>query len=124
MCRKTFKMRGLARARQQRYGQAHGGTQKLEHLEYPDRISAALDAEEQSLRLLFSHVKTFAVGHGCAAGWNDPAGDATTGIRTESLPSYEIKPIVPRQVENLDLAMEELAAESDKPATLWTAPQN
>ena len=87
-------------------------------LEYPDRIGAAVDAEEQSLRLLFSHVKTFAVGHGCAAGWSDPAGDATTGIHTESLPSYEIKPIVPRQVENLDLAMEELATDSGESATL------
>ena len=87
-------------------------------LEYPERIGAALDAEEQSLRLLFSHLKTFAVGHGCAAEWNDRAMDATTGIRTESLPSYEIKPIVPRQIENLDLAMQELSADSVKAVKL------
>jgi len=87
-------------------------------LEYPERIGAALDAEEQSLRLLFSHLKTFAVGHGCAAAWNDPSEAATTGIRTDSLPSYEIKPIVPRQIENLDLAMQELSADSAKAVTL------
>lgn len=87
-------------------------------LEYPDRIGAALDEEEQSLRLLFSHLKTFAIGHGCAAEWNNPAGDATTGIWTESLPAYEMKPIVPRQIGNLDLPMEELARDSEKPAFL------
>lgn len=87
-------------------------------LDYPDRVGVALDAEEQSLRLLFSHVKTFAVGHGCAADWKDPVGDATTTIRTESLPAYEIKPIVPRQIENVDLAMQDLAGESGKAVAL------
>ena len=61
------------------------------------------------MRLLFSHRKTFAVGHGCAAEWNDPTGSTTTGIRTESLPSYEIEPIIPRQIGNLDLAMQDLS---------------
>jgi hypothetical protein len=87
-------------------------------LEYPERIGPALDAEEQSLRLLFSHLKTFAVGHGCAAGWDDPAGDATTGIHTETMPCYEIKPIVPRQIENLDLAMQALSLNGDNSVTL------
>lgn len=83
-------------------------------LEYPDRLAAAQDTEEQSLRLLFSHLKTFAVGHGCAADWNDPTEESTTAIRTESLPAYEIKPIVPRHIANLDLAMQELASDSEK----------
>ena len=83
-------------------------------LEYPDQIGIGLDEEEQSLRLLFSHLKTFAVGHGCAANWNGGAGDATTGIRTESLPAYEIEPIVPRHIESLDLAMDDLAVDSEK----------
>lgn len=87
-------------------------------LEYPDRIGMALDEEEQSLRLLFSHLKTFAVGHGCAANWNDGTGDTTFRIRTESLPAYEIRPIVPRQIESLDLSMDELAGKGEKPITL------
>jgi Helicase conserved C-terminal domain len=87
-------------------------------LEYPDRAGAALDEEEQSLRLLFSHQKTFAVGHGCAADWRDEAESAAAVVRTESLPAYEIKPIVPRQVENLDLAMEALASDDETPISL------
>jgi hypothetical protein len=79
-------------------------------LEYPDRFDISLDDEEQSLRLLFSHLKTFAVGHGCAANWDGGTADAVSRIRTESLPSYEIKPIVPTQIEGLDLSMLALAA--------------
>jgi hypothetical protein len=78
-------------------------------LEYPDRFDISLDEEEQSLRLLFSHLKTFAIGHGCAANWNDRGADAVSLIRTSSLPSYEIKPIVPTQIEGLDLSMLALA---------------
>lgn len=79
-------------------------------LEYPDRFDLSLDEEERSLRLLFSHLKTFAVGHGCAANWKGGTADAVSLIRTESLPSYEIKPIVPTQIEGLDLSMLALAA--------------
>jgi Helicase conserved C-terminal domain len=78
-------------------------------LEYPDRDGILLDEEEQSLRLLFSHLKTFAIGHGCAADWDGGSADAVSRIRTQSLPSYEIKPIVPARIEGLDLSMLALA---------------
>jgi hypothetical protein len=84
-------------------------TEQACFLEYPDRFGISLDEEEQSLRLLFSHLKTFAVGHGCAANWDGGTADAVSRIRTESLPSYEIKPIVPTQIEGLDLSMLALA---------------
>lgn len=74
-------------------------------LEYPDRIGVSLDEEEQSLRLLFSHLKTFAVGHGCSADWDGGTTDAVSRIRMRSLPGFEIKPIVPRQIDGLDLSM-------------------
>jgi hypothetical protein len=78
-------------------------------LEYPDRFGSALDEEEKSLRLLFSHLKTFAVGHGCAADWEGGTADTVSVIRTQSLPSYEVKPIVPTQIEDLDLSMSVLS---------------
>ena len=74
-------------------------------LEYPDHFGASPDDEEQSLQLLFSHLKTFAIGHGCAANWDGGTADAVSVIRTESLPTYEIKPIVPTQIAGLDLSM-------------------
>lgn len=87
-------------------------------LEYPDRASVAIGSEEQSLRLLFRHLKTFAVGHGCAADWSEAASGNALMIRTDSLPSYEIKPIVPRQIENLDLSMQGLTQDGEEPIAL------
>ena len=74
-------------------------------LEYPEREGLEDDAEEQSLRLLYRHHKTFAVGHGCAAEWPDTDVDAVREIGTNTLPTYEIKPILPREIEGLDLSM-------------------
>ena len=91
-------------------------------LEYPDRFDISLDEEEQSLRLLFSHLKTFAIGHGCAANWDGGTADAVSLIRTESLPSYEIKPIVPTQIEGLDLSMLALATPGPESIGLCQPP--
>lgn len=89
-------------------------------LEYPERTGIALDDEEESLRLLFSHLKTFAVGHGCAANWGGVEGDVASRVWTEALPLYEIKPMAPRQVEDLDLSMQALAEEGGAAITLCT----
>jgi hypothetical protein len=87
-------------------------------LEYPDRAGISLDEEEESLRLLFSHSKTFAVGHGCAANWEGGTADVVSRVRTESMPTYEIRPIVPRQIEGLDLSMLVLATPGPEMITL------
>jgi hypothetical protein len=86
--------------------------------EYPDRVGATADDEEMSQRLLFANTKTFAIGHGCAAEWASTPLDTTTMIRTESFPAYEIKPVVPREISSLDLAMQDLAARDSRPLTL------
>ncbi|MCW5749625.1 MAG: helicase [Alphaproteobacteria bacterium] len=79
-------------------------------LGYPERPRDAKDDEELSLQLLYIHRKTFAVGHGCAAEWNEPEGDLTTLIRTEVLPTYEVKPVLPTLIEGLELRMLEFAS--------------
>ncbi len=78
-------------------------------LEYPEREGLESDLDEQSLRLLHRHRKTFAVGHGCAAEWPDTEAGTVAEIRTECLPAYEIKPILPREIKGLDLSMKMLA---------------
>jgi hypothetical protein len=83
-------------------------------VEYPDRVGIPLDEEEQSSRLLFSHLKTFAIGHGCAASWKSERGDTASQIRTESLPAHEIKPVLPSRLDDLDLAMGQLAEDGDE----------
>lgn len=80
-------------------------------LEYPDRAGTASNDEAASLRLLYRHRRTFAVGHGCAADWGqeDPSGAAL--IRTDTLPTYDVKPILPREIPGLPLSMLELSAQ-------------
>lgn len=77
-------------------------------MEYPERPGPPVDEEEASLRLLYRHRKVFAVGHGCAPEWEEPAEDAlgaTTTVRTETLPTYEVRPVVPVPIPDLELSM-------------------
>jgi hypothetical protein len=73
-------------------------------LDYPERQGLEED-EEASLRLLYRHRRTFAIGHGCAAAWPEGDADAVGRIWAETLPRYEIKPILPREIPGLDLLM-------------------
>ena len=87
----------------------------LSYPEYGQRDVAG-DDEELSLRLLHLHRRTFAVGHGCAADWDEPGGDRTATIRTEVLPTYEVKPVLPKQIEGLELSMIVLGSEDTQVA--------
>lgn len=78
-------------------------------LSYRERPNYTNDEEQLSLQLLHLHKQTFAVGHGCAAEWEWPANGRTSLIRTEVLPTYEVKPVLPSQVEGLDLSISALA---------------
>lgn len=70
--------------------------------------------DEKSNRLLFRNKKTFAVGHGISPVWNDDSTENTCKISTESIPIYEIKPIVPAELESVELKMYDLSDLSDK----------
>ena len=78
-------------------------------LSYPERLNREGDPEELSLQLLHLHRKTFAVGHGCAAEWDEPREDRAGLVRTEVLPVHEVKPVLHTQVEGLNLSMTSLA---------------
>lgn len=74
-------------------------------LEYPEREGEPLDEEDASLALLYRHRKTYAIGHGCAAEWNEAVEGRADLVRTEIMPEFEIKPIVPILFEDLKLRM-------------------
>ncbi|MEI8012168.1 MAG: helicase-related protein [Candidatus Omnitrophota bacterium] len=82
-------------------------------LEYPERDVLESDEEEQSLRLLYRHRKIFAVGHGTAAGWPETESASVARVNTDSLPAYEIKPIIPNELSGLDLSMKQLSNNLD-----------
>ena len=73
--------------------------------------------DEKSNHMLFRKKKTFAVGHGCSPKWDDNEIEFTNSILTEAIPSYEIKPIVPRELENVPLNMFDLSDLSKKDIT-------
>jgi hypothetical protein len=94
-------------------------------LEYPDRLEASdigapaseagilAEEEGEGMRLLYRHRRVFAVGHGCAPEWTDSTTQSTTMVRTETLPVYEVPPVLPSELEGLDLRMEPLADDED-----------
>ena len=94
---------------------------KLPFLAYPERSHDPEDPEELSLQLLYLHRHTFAIGHGCAPEWSEPSNARTGKIQTEVLPTYDLKPVLPTQIEGLDLRMNELASsEPDVVSALCT----
>lgn len=84
-------------------------------LPYPDRPRGAAKASEEEaiLDLLYRDRRTFAVGHGCAAGWADGRPEAVGAVWTESLPSFEVAPItadiVDPEGQQLRVSMRKLA---------------
>lgn len=81
-------------------------------------IASKTDKEdEKSNLLLFRKKKTFAVGHGCSPAWNDNDIEFTDSIKTEAIPVYEIKPIVPNELKSVELKMFDLSDLSEKDIT-------
>ncbi len=65
-------------------------------LPYPEAPAGMLDSEEKSLALLYRNYQTYAVGHGCAAGWGvkNSTGKVSKVI-AECLPVFETPSITP-----------------------------
>ena len=60
----------------------------------PDNFWAGnIDEDYQLNALLYRDVKTYAIGHGCAATWDDK--NVPSIVVASVLPEYEVKPIVP-----------------------------
>lgn len=60
-------------------------------LPYPGIPHSKMDKEEQSLSLLYREFQTYAIGHGCAADWQRPAGSKRAEyVTAECLPRIEV----------------------------------
>ena len=78
---------------------------------YDAKIQTLSD-EERSTRLLYSAMPEFARGHNCAADWDAEDGQNATALRTETLPFWEVHPILPKDSGGRGLDMAFLAAAS------------
>ena len=65
----------------------------------------SLDTDRRSDELLFRDRPEYAVGHGCAAGWDAEGGAGATDVRTVVLPVHELPRIDPRGSDGLNLDM-------------------
>ena len=77
----------------------------LGFLPLPDsqRINTS-DLDYQTNQLLYRNVRNYAIGHGCAADWDEVDGKVHR-ISSAIFPSYEMKPIVPSAIPNVSLDM-------------------
>lgn len=86
---------------------------------YPEsqRPFDQLDAEEQSLALLYRESATWGIGHGCAAGWDTEPDKAPGCVYADVFPAVELPSMTPDVSDadgnRLQLSMRELAALSD-----------
>lgn len=73
--------------------------------EYREKKLKHLDEEEKSINLLHRNKKSFAIGHGCSSNWSLNKIGQCIELFSEIFPTYEIKPIIPQQFNDLDLDM-------------------
>lgn len=62
------------------------------------------DEDYLSNQLLYRDVRNYAIGHGCAADWED-SESGVHWIESAIFPKYEVKPIVPSVIEGVTLEM-------------------
>lgn len=70
-------------------------------LPYPTADRAPRDPEDEEQALLYRHLPTYAVGHGCAASWDDAHGDHVDWVRVEFMPT-EIIPGITFDIDGFD----------------------
>lgn len=70
------------------------------------------DEDYLSNQLLYRDVHNYAIGHGCAADWDENNGKVEV-IRTATFPTYEVKPIVPATIEGVTLEMLKYSPKGD-----------
>ena len=91
---------------------------KLGFQPLPDSERINTDDEDYwSNQLLYRDVHNYAIGHGCAAEWDDTS-DQVFWISSAVFPSYEIKPIVPSRIPGVSLEMFKMSPYGNFPETI------
>lgn len=73
----------------------------------PENNYIGEDEDRESNLLLYRNVHTYAIGHGISADWED--SDKVTWVSTAVFPTYEIKPVVPNALPDINLSMYEMS---------------
>ena len=62
---------------------------------YPEIEQPDGDHEQLSIDLLYRNKRTYAIGHGCAAGWGQASEGTAPWVSAEPLPAYEVVSLTP-----------------------------
>lgn len=71
------------------------------------------EAEVMELEMLYSKERSYASGHGCAVEWNENENGQCTEIRSEFLPEYEVRQMMPSMEFNSDVLSMKYLSQSD-----------
>ena len=98
---------------------------------YPEseRPFDQLDAEEQSLALLYRESATWGIGHGCACGWDAEPGQPPVALFADVMPAVELPSMTPDILDSrgnrIELSMRTLAGLPDEVAgPAWKSLEN
>ncbi|MBQ7352732.1 MAG: helicase [Clostridia bacterium] len=83
----------------------------------PETEKLTSDNDYLSNQMLYRNIKTYAIGHGCAAKWDEnefPVKKLSTSI----FPMHEIKPIVPSKIDGVSLEMYKMSDYGNKEETI------
>ena len=83
----------------------------------PESEKLANDNDYLSNQMLYRNIKTYAIGHGCAAKWDENESPVKK-ISTSIFPVYEMKPIVPSQIPGVSLEMYKMSDFGEKEETI------
>lgn len=62
---------------------------------YPSVQVFERDEEEEGVNLLYRKMMTFAIGHGCAATWEDNRDGTAASVASDPLPAFEVMSLTP-----------------------------
>ncbi len=82
-------------------------------LEYPTVDAVLREDEDDELALLYRKRKTYAIGHGCCAAWDQDPKDGPRVVRAELLPTFELPALDPNvDTDPLVLSLDFLSDQS------------
>ena len=73
----------------------------------PDATRINTDEDYETNNLLYRNVHNYAIGHGCGTNWED--AEIVTWVATAVFPEYEVKPILPKKINGVDLSMKAMS---------------
>lgn len=77
-------------------------------LPLPAELKINADEDYLSNQLLYRDIRNYAIGHGCAADWDEENG-IVKKVSSAIFPEFEVKPIIPSSFEGITLSMADMA---------------